>query len=120
MPGVEYSREPTSGEGKTRRLTVRLVVALLALGAVAALRTLAYSSPPDPDWIPGLYDNADFDDVVLLATSTPASLEVAPPPLPDGVLRIVAMVVPSPSPRPSRTTPEGEPTRGPPSAPRAC
>jgi len=41
---------------------------LLSLGLVVALLTLApvaHASPPDQSWISGLYDNADFDDVVL-------------------------------------------------------
>ena len=35
--------------------------------------SLAYASPPDPSWIPGIYDDADFDDVVGLATSGASS-----------------------------------------------
>jgi hypothetical protein len=45
---------------------------LVGLSLVAAALTLApaaYASPPDQSWTPGLYDNADFDDVVLLITS---------------------------------------------------
>jgi hypothetical protein len=45
-----------------------LLVALLLI-ALATLQTLAYASPPDPSWIPGIYDDADFDDVVVLITS---------------------------------------------------
>jgi len=45
-----------------RLVIVGLVVALLALAPVA------HASPPDQSWIAGLYDNGDFDDVVLLIT----------------------------------------------------
>ena len=45
-----------------RLVIVGLVVALLALAPVA------HASPPDQSWITGLYDNADFDDVVLFIT----------------------------------------------------
>jgi len=45
-----------------RLVIVGLVVALLALAPVA------HASPPDQSWIGGLYDNGDFDDVVLLIT----------------------------------------------------
>jgi len=38
--------------------------------AVVALAPLAYSSPPDQTWLTGLWDNGDYDDVVILATST--------------------------------------------------
>jgi len=32
----------------------------------SALPALAHASPPDPSWIPGIYDDADYDDVVTL------------------------------------------------------
>ena len=47
----------------------RLVV-VVTLVAVVCLVPAAHGSPPDPTWIAGLYDNADFDDVVVLITST--------------------------------------------------
>jgi hypothetical protein len=42
----------------------------------AVLPALAYGSPPDPSWIQGIYDDADYDDAVVLAMS--ASGNVAP------------------------------------------
>lgn len=42
---------------------------LISLAVIIALLTMtpaAYASPPDPTWITGLYDNADYDDVVVL------------------------------------------------------
>ena len=42
---------------------------ILILAALAMTSSLGYASPPDPSWIPGIYDDADFDDVVGLATS---------------------------------------------------
>jgi hypothetical protein len=50
------------------------LVALLILAAQALLPALAHASPPDPSWIPGIYDGADYDDVVLLATSGAGSV----------------------------------------------
>ena len=47
----------------------RRLVGLSLVTAVLALAPVAHASPPDQSWIPGLYDNADFDDVVLLITS---------------------------------------------------
>jgi hypothetical protein len=52
----------------------RLVV-VVTLVAVLCLVPVAHGSPPDPTWIAGLYDNADFDDVVFLITSTPGVAE---------------------------------------------
>jgi len=45
-----------------------LSVTLLALLAIIAV-TLAHASPPDQTWLAGVYDQADFDDVVGLLTS---------------------------------------------------
>ena len=63
-----------------------LGLGLLLMGA-ATLPGLAYASPPDPLWIPGIYDDADYDDVVWLATSAagdiapalPADVQASPP-----------------------------------------
>ena len=44
-------------------------VALLVLGFLVALVPLANASPPDPTWISGIYDDADFDDVILIIVS---------------------------------------------------
>ena len=41
---------------------------LLALLIIVPV-TLAHASPPDPTWLAGVYDQADFDDVVGLLTS---------------------------------------------------
>ena len=63
----------------------RLIV--LISGVLAAISSLAYASPPDPSWIAGIYDDADFDDVVGLVTAAKAlgegtgagALHLAPP-----------------------------------------
>lgn len=43
------------------------LVALLCL-SLLTLVALAHASPPDETWQPGIYDDADFDDVVTLIT----------------------------------------------------
>ena len=45
-----------------------LVLVLVAL--MLTLAGVAYASPPDPSWIPGLYDDDDFDNVVDFITSS--------------------------------------------------
>ena len=57
---------------KTRGL--RVPAALFLLLVCVGLTALAYASPPDPAWIRGIYDDADFDDVVVLITSTAATI----------------------------------------------
>lgn len=56
----------------------RLLLVLSLLGPLIGLVPLAYASPPDPAWISGLYDDADYDDVVVVATSIKAPEEPAP------------------------------------------
>ena len=50
-------------------------VALALLAVLVLLGTLAHGSPPDPTWIGGLWDDADFDDVVNLVTSALSTVE---------------------------------------------
>ena len=69
------------------RVLRRLLIGATVL-AVASLSGLAYASPPDPTWIPGVYDDADFDDVVglvvmekgLVESEDLTSLRFVPPP----------------------------------------
>ena len=56
LDGVYAARLPSLG------------VTLLAVLIIVPV-TLAHASPPDPTWHAGLYDQADFDDVVCLLTS---------------------------------------------------
>lgn len=41
----------------------------ISLTLAATLPVLAHASPPDPSWIPGVYDDADYDDVIVRVTS---------------------------------------------------
>jgi len=52
--------------------TSRSCLIVLISAVLAATSGLAYASPADPSWIPGIYDDADFDDVVGLVTSADA------------------------------------------------
>ncbi len=72
---------------------VRVALELLLLLAVGGLTPLAYASPPDPSWIRGVYDDADYDDVVNLIT--PAAAATAPVLLVD-LQQIPPIVGPAP------------------------
>ena len=50
------------------------VLVLVAL--MFTLTGVAYATPPDPSWVPGLYDDDDFDNVVDFITSS-AGLAIA-------------------------------------------
>jgi hypothetical protein len=53
---------------------MRDALAVVVLAAGLALPALAHASPPDPSWIPGVYDDADFDDVVTQVVSGTGSV----------------------------------------------
>jgi hypothetical protein len=70
---------PVAATGAARLPMMRadggvIVIVLLAL-ALAALLPLAYASPPDPTWLAGYWDDDDYDDVVLAAVQTVASVD---------------------------------------------
>ena len=72
----------------------KLAVVVL-LVAVVALPVLAHASAPDPSWIAGFWDNADYDDVVLTVSGMTAishhTLDVPKPRL--GVVSVSAPTV---------------------------
>jgi hypothetical protein len=53
----------------------RACLIVLISAILGSIPALAHASPPDPTWIPGIYDDADFDDVVGLVTSAKALAE---------------------------------------------
>jgi hypothetical protein len=57
---------------------LKLPSVALVLVALAALPALAQASLPDPTWIPGIYDEADSDDLIALVSSNPGGITVAP------------------------------------------
>jgi hypothetical protein len=46
-------------------MRVRSGLAFVLVAGFFALTALAQASPPDPTWIAGIYDDDDFDDVVV-------------------------------------------------------
>ena len=77
------------------------------------LPPLAHASPPDPSWVAGFWDDADYDDVVLAVTGMTA----APHDTPDAVPSPSPCVVGVTRPRPRIVHPAplaSFPTRAPP------
>ena len=60
---------------------LRRYVTALLLVPLVWLTPLAYASPPDQSWLGSFYDDADYDDVVLLATSLAVALADTTPAL---------------------------------------
>ncbi len=97
-----------------KRRSFLLVVLLLS--AMAALTPLAYASPPDPAWIKGLYDDDDFDNVVVIVTSGVSA--VAFQPLWDAAPSQVAVASATPADESAVSTPAlwSPQTRAPPAS----
>jgi hypothetical protein len=67
---------PVDGGEHPRRALRWLALVLLVCGGLVPL--LAFASPPDPVWIPGIYDVADLDDVVDALTDIAAVEDSTP------------------------------------------
>ena len=50
-------------------------VHVLLLGLLLILPPLAHASPTDPTWIPGFYDDNDYDDVILFIIGAVGAVE---------------------------------------------
>ena len=61
-------------------MVMRPFLLVVLIGAMVALPPAALASPPDQTWIPGFYDDADYDDVILAITACVAALELQPRP----------------------------------------
>ncbi|HEY7038038.1 MAG TPA: hypothetical protein VID28_04260 [Methylomirabilota bacterium] len=60
-------------------LVLRTPLLAIVLSVAAMLPALAHATPPDSTWIAGLYDDADFDDIVVRITSGTGDVPVGLP-----------------------------------------
>ena len=92
------------------------LVRLSLIAAVLTLTPAAHASPPDPTWIAWLYDDADFDDVILLITS---NLDTVQPQLVSSfrpVDSVVSLLSQADTALPVLSPPSSGPSRAPPLA----
>jgi hypothetical protein len=54
---------------------VRALIAWSIVVVQCALVPIAYASPPDPTYLAGIWDNADYDDIIILVTSASGSTD---------------------------------------------
>jgi len=81
---------------------------------IVSVVCLAHASPPDPTWIPGIYDTGDFDDVIGIVLSIDGATITIPLALdPMGTWRVLPSPLVSLVPLPSFDLP---PSRSPPFA----
>ena len=70
-------------------------MAALLLGVLVTLPACAHASPTDPTWIAGLYDDNDYDDVILFITGAVTAVDsrIA---VPDGLVTVyLGLIAPS-------------------------
>lgn len=77
-----YLRGSESGRSLTHMRYRLTLVPLLGL-VLLALVAFAHASPPDETWQPGVYDDADFDDVIGLIVSLSGAHPASPPSISD-------------------------------------
>ena len=53
----------------------RTFVVVLLLSILFVLPPLAHACPTDPTWIPGFYDDNDYDDVILFITGAVGAVD---------------------------------------------
>jgi hypothetical protein len=70
---------PLLGRAPGRRRRCLCGISLLVLLVLLVIVPCAYSQPPDPTWIAGLYDEADYDDVERLVTAGTGATAPASP-----------------------------------------
>jgi hypothetical protein len=87
VKNADTPHEASGFAASARALNVCSIVALVLLTTLVAIVPLAYASPPDPTWVPGFYDGADFDEAVLAIVSAEAA------PTPDPPILLVSNVV---------------------------
>ena len=63
-------RQPLSLPEPSRSTWRAIFPSLPIVMALVLLPAIAFSSPPDPSWIAGIYDGADGDDVVTSVYET--------------------------------------------------
>jgi len=100
----------------TQAVILYRLVGLSLVAAVLALAPAAHASPPDQSWIAGLYDNADFDEVILLITSNLGAIQPSLVWSPRVVVLVVGRVSPADTVPPVLSPPSSGPSRAPPLA----
>jgi hypothetical protein len=73
-------------------MRLRSIGLAVLITLLVGLVPLAYASPTDQTWLPGLYDNADYDNVIIMLTSVVGASDGVQP-TPGCPIAAVASVV---------------------------
>lgn len=98
-------------------MKLRSALTLVLISSLVLLGSLAYSIPVDPGWVPGVYDDGDFDFVVDLITSESGVVQsLGPTGLRPAAEIVVTTVVASDQDPALDPPPAGDAIRAPPAA----
>ena len=78
------------------RASLSQILPILLVLALGMLAPLAHASAPDPSWIAGIYDGADYDDIVVLVTGATGALSPLQAADLDPLLQVVGRLAPRP------------------------
>ena len=99
----------------SRAMSRRASLAVLLLAVLFALPAIAHASPTDPVWIPGFYDDNDYDDVILFITGAVSAVDTHNA-APIWLVTVCLGLIPSSKPQRASARPlESLSTRAPPS-----
>ena len=79
---------------KDRPMKMRWLLVAVLIGLLFVLSPMAFASPPDPSWLGGLWDDADFDDVILHLTWCCPAVSSVPPSFDAAAVATVVGLVP--------------------------
>ena len=98
------------------KMKLRALLVLVLMGLVVGLTPAAYALPPDPTWISGFWDDADYDDVNIMITSSVGAVDVLSLCEIGPVLSVLGVLGSSDETSPSAPATSPYQTRAPPSA----
>lgn len=97
-------------------VTLRRQVVLVLLAGLLTLTPFALASLPDQTWIGGFYDDADYDDVILLVTERFHAVQSPPVRVLLRVSEVIVLVPAMPQPTAPQAVPLSPAGRAPPLA----
>src|SRR5438876_12137710 len=83
-----------AGQSIVGAMRRRVSLAMLLFAAVVVLPALAHARPPDPSWVAGFWDDADYDDVVLAVNGMAGAAHYTPDAVPNPSPCVVGVTPP--------------------------
>jgi len=97
-------------------MLARVCLLVVVLTSLVALTPIAFAYPPDPLWIPGIYDDDDNDDIINMVTSASHAVSVWCVDATQPLLIVVARLLPQELTGATATIRNASQSRAPPTA----